>query len=116
MGWRTTDAMLPQNNAARSFVPSRLKKRPNDANQPAPADHGSFVDLLSQLLLGVILRASLHAWVVERWSSDQIALSVESVATNLDDHIQQSVSLLLKFAAKQPEFSSLPSDAHRPQS
>lgn len=66
--------------------------------------------LLSLLLLGVILRASLHAWVVERWSSDQIAFVV-SVANNLDDHIQQSVSLL-KFAAKQPEFSSLPERRH----
>ena len=66
--------------------------------------------LLSLLLLGIILRASLHAWVVERWSGDQIAF-VESVANNLDGHIQQSVSLL-KFAAKQPAFSGLPERRH----
>ncbi|MBI1906834.1 MAG: PAS domain S-box protein [Rhodocyclales bacterium] len=62
--------------------------------------------LLSLLLLAIVLRDSLHHWVVEHWTRDHVAL-VSVLRDRIDDDILQARRLIERVAATQ-EFSSLP--------
>ncbi len=62
--------------------------------------------LLALVLLALFLRNSLHEWAIRNWTNDQTAF-VQIMADRIDADLNKAEALI-RFAARTPEFSSLP--------